>query len=195
MFFKRNKVQVVQPGDYTDYSERFEQLEKMRAEEGYATRRDVAIIGIPTVVGASTFAIGTKMMFESAKIAEAQKAAISEPINVLSQAPIPEPSTMIETFTPLAVNAIPINTIPQHTGFIADKSLEVLATALDPLVQILVAISFPIASVIMVGACFFFMFGNSEKAWNMIMNAGLGYVLIQLSPLFLQILREVGEAV
>lgn len=88
-----------------------------------------------------------------------------------------------------------VNAIPQQTGFIADKSLEVLANALDPLVQILVAISFPIASVIMVGACFFFMFGNSEKAWNMIMNAGLGYVLIQLSPLFLDILREVGEAV
>jgi len=63
------------------------------------------------------------------------------------------------------------------------------------MVQIMVAISFPIASVIMIGACFFFMFGNSERAWNMIMNAGLGYVLIQLSPLFLDILREVGEAV
>ena len=70
-----------------------------------------------------------------------------------------------------------------------------LANVLDPLVQIMVALSFPIASVIMIGGCFFFMIGNSEKAWQTIMNAGLGYVLIQLSPLFLQILREVGEAV
>lgn len=61
--------------------------------------------------------------------------------------------------------------------------------------QILVAISFPIASVIMVGGCFFFMLGNSERAWNTIMNAGLGYVLIQMSPLFLEILRTIGKAV
>jgi len=77
---------------------------------------------------------------------------------------------------------------------IADKSLEMLATILDPVVQVLVAISFPVASVIMAGACFFFMFGNSEKAWSIIMNAGLGYV-IQMSPLFLEILRTIGEAI
>ena len=81
------------------------------------------------------------------------------------------------------------------TGFIADTSLEMLANVLNPLVQVMVAISFPIASVIMIGGCFFFMIGNSEKAWQTIMNAGLGYVLVQLSPLFLNILREVGEAV
>ncbi|MFJ8516390.1 hypothetical protein [Lysinibacillus xylanilyticus] len=47
----------------------------------------------------------------------------------------------------------------------------------------------------MIVACFFFMFGNNEKAWSMIMNAGLGYVLIQLSPLFLKILRTIGETI
>lgn len=39
------------------------------------------------------------------------------------------------------------------------------------------------------------MLGNSEKAWSTIMNAGLGYVLIQMSPLFLDILKTIGEAV
>ena len=191
MLFKRNKVQVVQPGDYTDYSERFEELEKMRAEQGYASKKDVALMtSIPVLASAGYMAYQNLN-----NVKTVSPTAISEPINVLSQAPIPEHSTMIETLTPLVVNTTPINTLPQHTGIIADKSLEILATALDPIVQILVAISFPIASVIMVGACFFFMFGNSEKAWNMIMNAGLGYVLIQLSPLFLQILREVGETV
>lgn len=108
---------------------------------------------------------------------------VTEPaLNVFSQAPELIPVTMS---TP----------IPSNTGLIADKSLDILAHALDPLIQILVAISFPIASVIMVGACFFFMFGNSEKAWDMIMKAGLGYVLIQLSPLFFDILREVGKTI
>jgi len=78
---------------------------------------------------------------------------------------------------------------------IGEQSLHIIAHALDPLIQLMVALSFPIASVIMVGSCFFFMFGDNEKAWSGIMKAGLGYVLIQLSPLFLKIMKEVGSAV
>ncbi|WP_264158174.1 hypothetical protein [Psychrobacillus glaciei] len=40
-----------------------------------------------------------------------------------------------------------------------------------------------------------FMFNNSEKAWDIIMKEGLGYVLVPLPLLFLQILREVEEVV
>jgi hypothetical protein len=78
---------------------------------------------------------------------------------------------------------------------ISSNTLSVIAHALDPVVQLLTAISFPIASIIMVGGCFFFMFGNNEKAWSTIQSAGLGYILIQLSPLFLKILKEIGNAV
>jgi hypothetical protein len=76
-----------------------------------------------------------------------------------------------------------------------EKALSALAHVLDPVIDILVALSFPIASVVIVGACFFFMFGNSEKAWSMIQNAGLGYVLIQVSPVILSVLKQVGNAV
>jgi hypothetical protein len=100
--------------------------------------------------------------------------------------------------TPKAFASEPAAAVPvmgSATQYIGEKSLSVIAHALDPLVQLMVALSFPIASVIMVGACFFFMFNNAEKAWSMIMRAGLGYVLIQLSPLFLKILQEVGNAI
>ncbi|MGG3803192.1 hypothetical protein [Metabacillus fastidiosus] len=56
----------------------------------------------------------------------------------------------------------------------------------------MVALSFPIASVIIIGGYFFFMIGKSERAWSTIQNAGLGYVLIQVMPLLLNILKEVG---
>lgn len=88
--------------------------------------------------------------------------------------------------------------VGQGTGVVANKitgtSLYVLAHALDPVTQILIAISLPIASVVMIGGCFFFMFNRPEKAWATIMNAGLGYILIQLSPLFVKILEEVGKS-
>lgn len=90
-----------------------------------------------------------------------------------------------------AVEAVPV-TAKEWMG---EQTLSALAHVLDPVVDILVALSLPVASVVIVGACFFFMFGNAEKAWGMIQNAGLGYVLIQVSPLILNVLQQVGNAV
>ncbi|MBG9453325.1 hypothetical protein ABE61_04350 [Lysinibacillus sphaericus] len=177
MFKKRIKTEVVPANEYTDFSDRFE------GDEKYATLRHVAIAAsVPAIT-----AVGTGLfMFNKFQ------SAISS-LNLPVDVPIQQ-----HTLAPVMAqipSTIPINAIPQQTGIIADKSLEMLATILDPMIQVMVAISFPVASVIMIGACFFFMFGNSERAWNTIMNAGLGYVLIQMSPLFLEILRAIGKAV
>ena len=177
----RNKMRVVPAEKFTDYTERFEALDKMREESKYATRKDVMIMGAVPVAGAAGLFAYNKATAVPSTINEVVPAAY-QPIQAVPDAPvITEPAPVVDGMI--------------QTGVIADTSLEVLATVLDPVVDILIAISFPIASVIMIGACFWFMLGNSEKAWSMIMNAGLGYVLIQLSPLFLDILRTVGEAV
>lgn len=178
MFKRKHRIEVVPESAYTDFSDRV-------PGDAYATRKDLAIAALtPVAIGAPFIAyklLNTPDTYTATAIPVSAPVIepIAEPVNVLAQLPTNLSSTP--------------EMIP--TGFIADTSLEMLANVLDPVVQILVAISFPIASVIMIGACFFFMFGNSEKAWSMIMNAGLGYVLIQLSPLFLEILRQVGEAV
>ncbi|MFL1998334.1 hypothetical protein VYF65_004134 [Lysinibacillus irui] len=177
MFKKRIKTEVIPVSEYTDFSDRFPDDEK------YATLKHVAIASaVPslTAIGAGLLMYNNfKESYSSSLLPT--NAQISQPIiePVVSQIP----------------TVVPVNAVTQPVGIIADKSLEMLATILDPVVQVLVAISFPIASVIMVGACFFFMLGNSEKGWSTIMNAGLGYVLIQMSPLFLEVLRTIGEAV
>ncbi|WP_220459931.1 hypothetical protein [Niallia taxi] len=89
------------------------------------------------------------------------------------------------------VEAVPVSA----KEWMGEQTISALAHALDPLVDVLVALSFPIASVIIVGGCFFFMLGNSEKAWSTIQNAGLGYVLIQISPLILNVLKQIGGAI
>jgi len=81
------------------------------------------------------------------------------------------------------------------TQYIGAKTLETIAHALDPLVELMVALSFPVCSVIIVGSCFFFMFGKSERAWSGIQNAGLGYVLMQIMPMLLNVLKEIGSAI
>lgn len=161
--------------------------ETVKDEVAYANKKTLIVAGLVPIV-ASTPLIYRKLTesFSTTTVTvqppQIEPSAIEPAINVLAQVP----------------QYIPVNmTTPEviPTGYIADTSLEMLANVLDPLIQIMVAISFPIASVIMLGGCFFFMIGNSEKAWSTIMNAGLGYVLIQMSPLFLKILRQVGEAV
>jgi hypothetical protein len=108
-----------------------------------------------------------------------------------------------------ATSLLPLTFLPHITGYAAQpetittlgaaqigaNGLSMLTHALDPVIQLLTAISFPVASIIMVGGCFFFMFGNNEKAWSTIMSAGLGYILIQMSPLFLKVLEQIGNAV
>jgi hypothetical protein len=98
-------------------------------------------------------------------------------------------------FASAGVSAVTANAVPVGAGaWMGEKTLEAFAHMMDPVIDVLVAMSFPVASVIIVGALFFFMFGNSEKAWTMIQNAGLGYVLIQVSPLILTVLKSIGSA-
>lgn len=96
-------------------------------------------------------------------------------------------------------NAVPVSAPMVVTvgakEWMGEQTLSALAHVLDPVVDILVALSLPVASVIIVGSCFFFMFGKAEKAWTSIQSAGLGYVLIQVSPLILNVLKQVGNAV
>lgn len=174
--FKKNKKRVVPVHEYTDFTEREQRFNEIR----YATRKDVAIMSIvPTV------AVASLISYEKTKEASQMLAASYQAVN-----PVPDvPPTSLPEVQPDAV----LNGAVE-TGYLADKSLEMLANILDPLLDIMVAISFPIASVIMVGGCFFFMLGNSEKAWSMIMNAALGYCLVSLSPLLLDILRTLGNS-
>lgn len=177
MFFKRNKVEVVTPMNETVYEEE-------KAKYKYATRKEVALASAVPVAAAVGFGA-----YQLNKLSEVTTSTIiSEPVNVMTN--VPEPSSITESLTPMLVNGI-----PQTQGAIADASLTAIATILDPIIQLLVAISFPIASVIVLCAFFLIMIGNQERAFDMIMKCGLGYILIQLSPMLLDILKSVGELV
>lgn len=178
----RKNLEVVPEGQYTDFSDRFD-------ESKYATKKTVIAACIPLAVAIPI--VSHRLMTADTYTATSIPVAVATP----PLPPLPTPQANIDILAQVPAT-IPVNGAEYiQTGFVADKSLEAIANVMDPLIQILVAVSFPVASVIMVGACFFFMFGNSEKAWSMIMSAGLGYVLIQMSPLFLNMLRTVGSAV
>jgi len=174
LFGRKNKIEVIE----TDSA----------GEKIYATKRTViAATLIPLAVAATPMIINH----------------FSKETYTATTIPVSSPSIVATIPPPVQIPSMPVSqtieqmspVIAQNTGVVADTSLTMLANVLDPLVNLMVAISFPIASVIMIGGCFFFMLGNSEKAWSTIFNASLGYIVIRLSPMFLDILRNVGDSV
>jgi hypothetical protein len=67
--------------------------------------------------------------------------------------------------------------------------------AFDPLIDLAISLSYPIAGVMIAGGCLFVMIGNREKGMQMLQNAAIGYILVQLSPMFLKLLVGVGGTV
>jgi hypothetical protein len=45
------------------------------------------------------------------------------------------------------------------------------------------------------GGCLFIMVGNRERGMQMLQNAAIGYILVQLSPLMLDLLVGIGQSV
>lgn len=67
--------------------------------------------------------------------------------------------------------------------------------AFDPLVALIQALAYPVAMVVVLGGALFVMIGNKEKGFTMMQSAGLGYVLVQMTPMVLDILVQAMKAV
>lgn len=166
MFFKKNKVEVVPESEYTDFGDQ------------YATKKHLAIaMCVPTAASVGLVAWNS--------------------LQRIAESPVQEfVSTTSGIANQTTLNAIPVNAFTDKGGEIAgEMALSTFATIMDPILDILVALSLPVASVILVGSLFMIMLGQKEKAYGLMMNAGLGYVLIQMSPLLLKILEASGNAV
>ena len=166
MFFKKNKVEVVPESEWTDFGSQ------------HATRKDLAIAAcVPTVASLGMVAWNSLTK-------------VSTPVEVASYTAVSGPA--IPQGTPDTYTAIPTGAVTDH---IAGTSLDVLTTIMNPIIDILVALALPLASLMMVGACFFIILGQKEKAYSIMFNSAIGYVLIQMSPMLLNILKTAGTAV
>lgn len=65
-----------------------------------------------------------------------------------------------------------------------------LVHAFDPLIDMIQALAYPVCMVVVLGGALFIMIGNKEKGFAMMQGAGLGYVLVQLTPMILNILVD-----
>ncbi|MFG3613076.1 hypothetical protein [Rummeliibacillus stabekisii] len=141
----------------------------------HATRKDLAIAAcVPTVASLGMVAWNSLTK-------------VSTPVEVAAVSGPAMPQGTPDTYT-----AIPTGAVTDH---IAGTSLDVLTTIMDPIIDILVALALPLASLMIIGACFFIILGQKEKAYSIMFNSAIGYVLIQMSPMLLNILKTAGTAV
>ena len=80
-------------------------------------------------------------------------------------------------------------------GAVSGAVKEQIVHAFDPLVELMMALSLPIASVIITGAALMILIGLKDRGYNLIFTGCVGYVLMQLVPLFIKILAGVGAAI
>lgn len=70
-----------------------------------------------------------------------------------------------------------------------------VTSAFDPLIDIMVGLSLPIAGVMLTAGALLIMIGQKEMGYKLLINCGMGYVLVNLTPIGMDILSMVGDAV
>lgn len=65
---------------------------------------------------------------------------------------------------------------------------EKISEAFAPLIELVQGLSYPIAAVMLTGGAIMFMINQKDRGISMIQNASIGYILVQMMPMFLQIL-------
>ena len=79
-------------------------------------------------------------------------------------------------------------------AFAAEQSIKSkMMNAFDPLIDLIQGLAYPVALVVVLGGSIFVMIGNSEKGFSMMQKAGLGYLLVMITPMILDVLVDAME--
>jgi hypothetical protein len=101
------------------------------------------------------------------------------------------PVTLLTGMSPSAFAQNAQAAIPAMSAATKTKILH----AFDPLIDLVQSLSYPIAGVMIAGGCLFIMVGNRERGMQMLQNAAIGYILVQLSPMLLELLVGIGSSI
>lgn len=85
--------------------------------------------------------------------------------------------------------------VPAMAGVIADGVKDKVMHAFDPLIHLVQYLAYPIAGVMIAGGCLMIMVQQREAGMKMLQNAAIGYILVQLSPLLLNLLVGIGGSI
>ncbi|MBD7966263.1 hypothetical protein [Fictibacillus norfolkensis] len=89
-----------------------------------------------------------------------------------------------------------IQAVPVNVGdVVGEKLLSSMAHLFDPLIDLIIGISFPVASVLILFKLFMGFFQDQGQVWEGVGKVAIVYILIQLFPVFSGILKTMGNMV
>lgn len=91
---------------------------------------------------------------------------------------------------PLAFASNPVMSLAAEEG-----TKETIRHAFDPLIEMITQISFPVAAVMITGGALMIMIGMKDKGYTVLFQAAIGFILVQMSPLLLDLLFSVGTSI
>ncbi|MFE8704149.1 hypothetical protein ACFYKX_26635 [Cytobacillus sp. FJAT-54145] len=91
--------------------------------------------------------------------------------------------------------AVPASAHEVVTVTAQSQMYDKMITAFDPLINLIQGLAYPIAMIVVLGGSILVMMQQREKGYSMIMGAGLGYVLVQMTPMVLDILVDAMKVV
>lgn len=80
-------------------------------------------------------------------------------------------------------------------NFIDGQLYERILKAFEPVIFLVKAIAYPIATLVALGGGLFIMIGNKEKGFGLIQQAALGYLIVQMIPLLMKLLVEIAKSI
>ncbi|MEF7565976.1 hypothetical protein V4V35_23585 [Bacillus infantis] len=79
--------------------------------------------------------------------------------------------------------------------YVKGRAKEQIVEAFMPLVDMIQALSYPIALVMLTGGALMFMINQKDRGISLIQNASIGYILVQLMPIVMKLLVGIGTSV
>lgn len=95
------------------------------------------------------------------------------------------------------ISLIPLAAAPLiPTKVFAEESIKTkMMNAFDPIIELIQGMAYPVAMVVVLGGAIFVMIGNSDKGFGMMQKAAMGYMLVVLAPMILDVLVEAMSGV
>lgn len=107
---------------------------------------------------------------------------------------IQERNKKIETFAMIGISAVLLIADPMGgTITFASGLQERIIGAFDPLIQLLQGLAYPVSFLMLTTGAILVMIGQKSRGLSMIKGAGIGYILLQLTPALMSILVDIGK--
>lgn len=102
----------------------------------------------------------------------------------------------LEVFNSSApVEAVEVYNAEGGGGYIETKIKEKIMNAFTPIIELIKLLAHPIAGIMITSGSLLYMIGRQDKGIDMVQKAAIGYILVQMSDLFLQLIVGIGSAI